>query len=345
MNGYAYSNFEIGIILSISWISVFIAGPFVPPLLMRVGHKYILLTSFIFLIVSIGLLLVFVNMVMLTISSLLMGCGLILRWISCDTVLVEVTESSSTGRLIGIHEALMGLGIALGPLFFIYLDITAVAWVCLVLAAGGQLCFQFTRIPGAAAGSKQTGTGGVWSVCRIIALALAAAFVAGFIESSSIALLPLHFENFGYPLAESALLVSAFGFGGTLLQPPLGYLSDRKGYAFAQLLCLAGVCAGCVVIVALPMSFITMLAVLFVVGGAAGGLNTLAVIEAGKTLTQSAMAPAMTAIAMLYTLGGVSGPVTAGAALSTLNNSGMIVLFAAISALLAIYLIAKKQGG
>ena len=240
MNGYAYSNFQIGVILSISWMSVFVLGPFVPKLLGRFGHNYIVLTSFLATIISIGLLLIFDNLGMLTLSSLLMGCGLIFRWISCDTVLVEVTESSSTGRLIGIHEALMGLGIALGPLFFIYLDIWSVAWACIILAAIGQVGFSFARIPRAAATGSETDAAGVWLVCRVIMLALAAAFVAGFIESSSIALLPLHFENFGYPLASSAVLVSAFGFGGTLLQPPLGYLSDRKGYTFAQILCLVG---------------------------------------------------------------------------------------------------------
>ena len=330
--------------MSISWMSVFALGPFVPKLLGRFGHNYIVLTSFLATIISIGLLLIFDNLGMLTLSSLLMGCGLIFRWISCDTVLVEVTESSSTGRLIGIHEALMGLGIALGPLFFIYLDIWSVAWACIILAAIGQVGFSFARIPRAAATGSETDAAGVWSVCRVIMLALAAAFVAGFIESSSIALLPLHFENFGYPLASSAVLVSAFGFGGTLLQPPLGYLSDRKGYTFAQILCLVGVSAGCVVIVLLPMSFVTMLVVLFIVGGAAGGLNTLAVIEAGQTLSRTAMAAAMTAIAMLYTLGGVSGPVTAGAVLGTVNNHGMIILFGAISALLAVYLMARKRG-
>ena len=339
MSKNAYEGFLIGALLSVSWLSVFTVGPFVPRIIGHFGHPAVLLLSCAGTAAGFLILLVSSHLAVLVVSAVLVGGGLILRWVSCDTVLVGVSTPETTGKLIGYHEALMGLGIALGPLLFIFLDLQNVIWACLLLVVCGQLGFFVTSIPPLDDHHGTPTSGKMMTVGALILVALAAAFVSGFIESSSIALFPLHFENFGHPLATSAVLVSSFGFGGTLLQPPLGTLADRIGYSNSQLLCLIGVSVGCVVIVLFPENYILMLIILFVVGGAAGGLNTLAVIEAGKTLNQSSMATAMTAIAMLYTLGGVSGPVLAGSAMDLLDNSGMVWLFVAISLLLAVLLV------
>lgn len=343
MSSDNYGSSIIGVLVSISWISVFVAGPFVPRFIRRVGYRSSVALAFLCTVASLCLLLWSQHLAILVVSSSLMGAGLILRWISCDTLLVEMSEFGSRGKIIGWHEALMGLGIGLGPLFFFYFDLRTVAWICILLAIAGQVAFQVTKMDREAVEAADTESGPHVSVHRLIAIALAAAFVAGFIESSSIALFPLHFENFGYTLASSAVLVSAFGFGGTLLQPPLGYLADKKGYALSQVLCLSVVIAGCVVVALFPENVVIMFCALFLVGGAAGGLNTLAVIEAAQTLKGPQVPVAMTAIAMLYTLGGVGGPITAGATLEMVNNLGMIILFGAVAAALCTYLLAKRQ--
>ena len=50
------------------------------------------------------------------ILNLLAGLGLIVRWVTCDTWIVTIAPVEARGRAIGMHETLMGLGIALGPL-------------------------------------------------------------------------------------------------------------------------------------------------------------------------------------------------------------------------------------
>lgn len=343
MSSDNYGSSIIGILVSISWISVFVAGPFVPAFIRRAGYRISTVLAFLLTACSLCLLLWSQHLAVLIVSSSLMGAGLILRWISCDTLLVEKSTFDSRGKIIGWHEALMGLGIGLGPLFFFYFDLRTVAWICVALAVAGQMAFQIADMNAETAETTDTETRPRTSVYRLIAIALAAAFVAGFIESSSIALFPLHFENFGYTLASSAVLVSAFGFGGTLLQPPLGYLSDKKGYAFSQILCLSIVTAGCIIVALVPENVVIMFCALFFIGGAAGGLNTLAVIEAAQTLEGPHVPVAMTAIAMLYTLGGVGGPIAAGATLEMANNLGMIVLFGGVAAMLCTYLLANHR--
>lgn len=47
--------------------------------------------------------------------NFVLGFGLILRRIACDTSTVAVASKDKRGRAVGIHDTLIGLGIAAGP--------------------------------------------------------------------------------------------------------------------------------------------------------------------------------------------------------------------------------------
>ena len=317
----------IGIFVAISWIPVLVFGPLVPRIIRIFGYDFTNFAAFVLTAVCFACLLAFDDPIALLFSATCLGTGLILRWISCDALIVHLSNVRTRGRTIGLHEALMGLGIGLGPLMFVVPDLATIAAICLALSIVGQIAFYFADTSSAISEDDAREQKRQWFFLKAILVALAAAAIAGFIENSAIALFPLHFDNFGYSLAASAVLVSSFGFGGTLLQPPLGHLADKKSYKFAQSICVAAIVFSCAVIMIFPSIFAVMIIALFILGGAAGGLNTLAVIEAGQTLDRSKVPVAMTAIAMLYPLGSIAGPITSGAVLDILAYNGMVVLF------------------
>lgn len=321
-------SFTIGVFVAISWVAVFVAGPFVPRLIATLGSRKANLLAFVFTMVGLVLLLLPTSLTSVFASSIAIGLGLIVRWINCDTLVVHLSKYHARGRTIGLHEALMGLGIGLGPLLFVLPNLSAVIWVCVGIVLVGQIAFLATNTAASdevmAAGF---GIGNKRFLLRALLMALFAALIAGFIENSSIALLPLYFESVNFSLGTSAVLVSSFGFGGTLLQPALGYLADRCSYLFAQMVCVLVIIASVAVVYMFTDVFFTSFAALFFLGGAAGGLNTLAVIEAGKSQSNTQIPAAMTAIAMLYTLGSIIGPVASGAVLDLMQGQGMMVLF------------------
>nr|WP_306269176.1 MFS transporter [Pararhizobium sp. IMCC3301] len=334
------SNFAIGLFVSVAWIVVFAAGPFVPRLLASVGTGRANTIAFGFTLISLVLLVLSSTPVVILVSSVAMGLGLIIRWIVCDTLVVHVSEPGIRGRMIGLHEALMGLGIGLGPLLFVGSQLETVTWICIGIAITGQLAFLNTAsgLVREAAGTDAQPQAQQRFLIQVILTALVAAFFAGFIENSAIALLPLYFENVQFSLNTSAVLVSSFGFGGTLLQPGLGYIADRWSYYLAQMICIASIVLSCVAIFLFTDMMLVSLIGLFFLGGAAGGLNTLAVIEAGRSQSARQIPAAMTAIAMLYTLGGIAGPVASGATLDLFQNQGMMLLFIASGVVLAVFL-------
>lgn len=338
------NSFAIGIFVAVAWIVVFMAGPFVPSLISDIGPHRANFFAFWFTLVSLVLLALSPTPAFVALSSISMGMGLIIRWIVCDTLVVHVSPSHMRGRMIGLHEALMGLGIGLGPLFFVGTSLETVVWICIVVAVLGQLAFfTTTQSPTLEPDEEQSEGQGQGFLIRVMLTALVAAFLSGFIENSAIALLPLYFEHVDFSLAVSAILVSSFGFGGTLLQPALGYIADRWNYYLAQMLCIGFIAGSSVVVLLFAEQMLVSLIALFFLGGAAGGLNTLAVIEAGRSQRAPQIPAAMTAIAMLYTLGGIAGPVASGASLGLFQNQGMMILFAGSGFVLALFLFLHRN--
>lgn len=336
-------GFTIGVFLAVSWIAVLIAGPIVPRLIRHTGFNIANACSSAATIGGIVLLLISTAQTIVLNSAVLLGLGLIIRWISCDSLVVELSSDDNRGRMIGLHEALMGLGIAIAPLLFVFFSLDGVIWSCLVIAVAGQLMFSLLATQASFPTAMHTARSSVRIPYRLVFVALAAAFVAGFVENSAIALFPLYFDRFGLNLAMSALLVSAFGFGGTVLQPPLGYISDRKGYRFAQMICALAIFATGACAILYQNEIWVLLPALFFMGGAAGGLNTLAVIQAGRDLERSRIPSAMAAIAMLYTLGSIVGPVISGAMIELPQKTAMIMEFMAIAVLLLLLMIFQSS--
>lgn len=55
-------------------------------------------------------------------ATLFAGVGLILRWVVCDGLIVQLAPRDKLGRVVGFHETLMGLGIVLGPILIGWFD-------------------------------------------------------------------------------------------------------------------------------------------------------------------------------------------------------------------------------
>lgn len=329
----------IGWFLGIQWGAVLLLAPFVPRLCANFGLENINKLSGITTIAGLlCLLLQEMSLVFALIASILLGLGLIMRWVACDTLVVRLSDPEKVGRSIGTHEALMGFGIAVGPLLFVGLSINGVFNAMLVLIVLSTLVFM---VMGKAANRQKKQED--LSISRIdmkfIKIAFLIALVGGSIETSSVALLPFYFEQDGFSLQSSAWLVSAFGLGGTLLQLPLGYMVDKIGYQVVQLFaCLVGV-AGLAGLYLSSTDFLTVYMIAFIFGGAIGAFNTLAVIQAGSEISEKKSASAMAYIAICYTIGSFIGPIITAKTLASFEQHTILIVYGAVIGLVAMVIL------
>lgn len=328
---------QIGLVVSASWLAILLLYRVVPRLLVLLGLTRAVMISAVLTVASVLGMSLTHNPLMLFALNFVLGVGLILRWIASDTWIVLVAQRNERGRAIGVHETLMGLGIAVGPLLLSLLGVGALPYYASAALAGasGALAWTLKDVavaPGIPVEKRPLG------VLGMIPLALCGAFIAGFSETSSVTFLASYGLAAGYLLATATLLVAAFGAGGTVLQLPIGWVADRSSYKVAQLLC-GLVLVGGALLIALcqPYPWLAALAA-FVWGGAIGGMNTLAVIEAGERVSEKQLSTAMTAIALFYTLGSIAGPIVTGAAIGMLGDQGLIVSAGAAGTLFVIAL-------
>lgn len=128
------------------------------------------------------------------------------------------------GRAIGFHETLMGLGIAIGSL------LTMVNRGRESVAIGVYIILLSPRVSIGPNEEALRKGDNLLVVLRVLALALLAALVSGYIETVMVSLLPLYPISFHYPEAQALMLLSAFGLSGTVLQAPLGWITDRWSF-------------------------------------------------------------------------------------------------------------------
>lgn len=326
----------IGWVVGSQWVAVLIFAPFIPRFM-----SIISLESFNRLsgaITFAGLLLITTNNTyLIMLSAPFIGVGLIQRWVACDVLVVRLSSKEKMGRIIGIHETLMGFAIAVGPLMFAFFNLNQVLMATLLIAVISTLLFFL--IGGTENTDKTKNSPLLRADFFLIQIALIAALAGGFIETAAVAFFPFYFEGNGFPLKESALFIASFGLGGTLLQLPLGWFADKVGYRIAQIVASLTALTSLGLTVTYGSSFEIMIVVLFLMGGAVGAFNTLAVLQAGAQISAKKSAAAMAAIAFSYTLGGVLGPVVSAWTLENFSRNSVISAYAAIICILMCTLI------
>ena len=316
---------KIGVIVSASWLAILLLYKWVPRLLAHLGLvKTNLLSALLTVGALIGMTLTH-HLGLIFALNFVLGIGLILRWIACDTWIVAVASKDERGRAIGIHETLMGLGIAVGPLLLVVFGVGSAApyYACAaIVLLSGLLALTLKPYDTQPQTPAEKRHGKLFS---LIPTALCGAFIAGFAETSSVSFLAGYSLSAGYLLTAATLLISVFGIGGTLLQLPIGWMADRSSYKIGQLVCGLVLLLGTFAIpFSQPLPWLATL-IVFLWGGAIGGMNTLAVIEAGDRVGEHQVSTAMTAIAMFYTLGSVLGPIVTGGMVSYVSGHGLMI--------------------
>lgn len=333
---------KIGVIVSASWLAILLLYKWVPRLLAHLGLvKTNILSAALTIAALIGMTLT-THLVLIFSLNFVLGIGLILRWIACDTWIVAVASKDERGRAIGVHETLMGLGIAVGPLLLVVFGVGSAVpyYACAVIVLlSGALAFTLRGYDTRPQTPAEKRHGKLFSV---IPTALCGAFIAGFSETSSVSFLAGYSLSAGYLLTAATLLISVFGIGGTVLQLPIGWMADRSSYKVGQLVCGLILLLGTLAIpFSQPLPWLATI-IVFLWGGAIGGMNTLAVIEAGDRVGEHQVSTAMTAIAMFYTLGSVLGPIATGATVSYISEHGLMITVGGVGAVFIAMLVLRR---
>lgn len=293
-----------------------------------------------------------------SVPSAAIGMGLGLRWIANETWLYRLAPAGARGRIVGIHETLIGIASIAGPVlvvatgalkpdaFLIGAALTASAalplWLATPLDATAADTNAAADAADAAGARPDAGAGSPWARLAALAAGLSiGAWVAGlggWMEGSLLALLPVLATDQGLSSASAAWLLTLLGIGATASQFPIGWLADLKGVVWTARVgtALAGLAT---LAVLLQPGALTLAAMALALGAVSGGMLTLGMVFASSGGDGAAITARVRQVSVLYTTLSGIGPLVAGAVVDRTGQSmSLMVLQAAIVVTLAVVL-------
>ncbi|HEX3992765.1 MAG TPA: MFS transporter [Acetobacteraceae bacterium] len=342
LNASGFSVSVVGVVAAAPWMAVLLLGRRIPRLLARHNYRPVNATALAISAAAVAAIIFATNPYAIFAANFCLGVGLIFRWIACDSWIIALAPDAIRGRAIGIHETLMGCGIAAGPLIIAIFGSQTAAPLLACLGLLFVATYALVSVGPSVAPEMPLDSPSTRRLRRITLMALAA-FIAGFIETSSVSFLPVLSLHAHWPIV-STLALGVFTLGGTLLQLPIGYLADKLGYRVAQLITAGVIIGSSATFIVMGHQFVPLLITLFTLGGAAGAMNTLAVIEAGSSVAANLIADAAARVALAYTVGSIIGPPILGFLVSILGPTSFPFVFATIGvAFCAARLLARPQ--
>jgi MFS family permease len=159
-------------------------------------------------------------------------------------------------------------------------------------------------------------------------LAVAVLFFAMF-DSTVLSLLPLYGLALGLTARVAVLMVSVVLLGDTFLQVPLGWAADRFGRVRVHAACGVLTCAAALCVPFIYSRSAATWVILFVMGGAAGSLYTLAIVRIGDRFSGEQLIAANAFVGFLWGIGSLAGPVLGSASMQVMKPYGLMLFVAA----------------
>lgn len=308
------SSTAIGLVAMLPFISVAALVPLVPRLFARVGVGQAYRAGLLLELLSCLGYMVTTDYRAWCALGLMAGMGAAAAWNATEALIAHNVPASHRGRLTGLYQALLGAGMALGPMLPGLLRVgpmeaNALAAAGLALGLLITLAPAVTHLKAMHDDQEHMSMVSAWRFRPTLAWA---AVVGGVFEVGLGSITTAYGSQIGLNLAAATSIAGALGMGSFLAQYPIGWLADHLP---PRRLFAAG--AGILVLSALAFvqaanwpSLIWICAAAW--GGVGGALYTLSMIRVAHDFADTSALAGTSAMIAGYTAGGALGPIVSG---------------------------------
>jgi MFS family permease len=307
LEGLAVATPVIGLMASAIFIGMAIGAPGVGKLIERFGIKPVLLSGLAVSGVLMVMLALFTAVPIWIALRFALGITFGAVIISSEVLINRVSSDDNRGRNLGLYAFAFSFSLMITPVALWLVTFgTGVPFIfgglaCLAAAFSMRTSIRVDRRDTSAAPSR------VQRLFRRISLPLMTNFIAGFMEGSLIALIPLYTLREGFNPSQTGILLSAFMIGHGGSPPFIGMLGDRIG--LRRVLALVYLLGIAVFVIIVAGTFRMGLAVpLMLAGMSVGALYPLAVGIIGERLPSQDLPRGNAMITAAYGMGSIVGP-------------------------------------
>jgi len=252
------------------------------------------------------------------------GFGMGLRWIALETWLYSLVPTDARGRIVGIHETLLGIAAILGALLIVVIDTSKpdAFWIAAAVMLIGVFPLAFATSITARTDESQTRFS--LKIKYWLGFGAIVAGLGGYVEGSLLALLPVYSADLGLTAKDAAWLLTTFQIGAMAFQFPIGWMADHYGLIKTTKLCAAVAFASLLFIISIDQTLQTILVAIFILGGVIAGTLSLGIIWAIHNNTGAALTHRVRQVSIVYTILSATGPFISG---FVVGHIGSVSLF------------------
>jgi MFS family permease len=279
---------------------------------------------------------------------ILQGIAFAYMFTSIESWLGEAVPEQSRGNVMGIYHTGAKLSLMLGPFFVAGLgplDSRAYIWTALFLTlAILPVCVTRQKEPAPPDRTPMP----LMELGRMAPAAVVGVLLAGVVNTGTLALLPVYFQDFslaGGGTAAVAIAGAAAWLGGLVLQWPAGVLSDRieRRLVIAGLCAMAGIAALLIAIFGRAVGEIGVIVLLTVWGAGALSFYGLCVAHAIDRTPRGRVPRVMSGLLFVWAAGSIVGPLMSGFAMRMADRVGLFGLAGVLLLVLAILMVVRVR--
>jgi MFS family permease len=268
-------------------------------------------------------------------------------YIVAESWLNDRATNKTRGQLLSVYMVVSYAGVAGGQLllnaadpkglelFILTSVLISVALVPLLLSAGPAPKF-----------SAQSALS-LRALYGISPLGVVGAFATGVASGALFGFGPVYAESSGLSVAQISFFMTAVLVGCTLLQWPIGHLSDTSDRRIViSVVTFLSAAAAIAAAMVSSMSILTLMAIMALFGGLSIPLYSLCIAHANDYLEADQMVAASSGLVLASGVGAILGPITASLSMLLLGPNGFFWWLALIHLLMgvfAVYRMAKRR--
>ncbi|MEQ8709208.1 MAG: MFS transporter [Rhodospirillales bacterium] len=327
LNSQGVSPTMIGLNAAMLGLGLLIAGGVMPSVLSRFGLRR---TAIVCVVLTTGIFVlypVFPGLEAWFVIRFLHGLASSGIFIICDTWINRLAPQRLRGRILGLYATIFALGFAIGPAILVLTG--AEGWPPFLSGVGCGIVslagIMFATEP--ADDEAEQAAPGVSALGFVRhAPALLIAFLGfGLFEAGLLSLLPIYLLDFSHTESAAAILLATLILGSALLQIPIGFMADWLPGRTMFFLCVGLAVLAPVLLPALAPTWGPLLVYLFLWGGFAFGIYTLAMKELGDRFTGKMLIAGNAAFAIAWSFGNLIGPAISGGMIAWTGLAGLPV--------------------
>ncbi len=332
----------IGLVVAAQPIGTMIAASFVPTLLRRFGTAETILLCGAVSVLSAALLPVFASVPAWFALRLVSGLAAAGPWVVTETWINAVASAGGRGRTIALYGSVMAAGFVVGPLM-----LTGIGSAGLLPFVAFALAQALALLPillarHLAPRLEVAGNPGYRRILTAAPTLFAAAVLAGVVDIAFFSFLPIWGLRNGLEETFALTLLTVFVAGNIVLQYPLGWLADVLGYRAGMMLCGLICLLGPALAPLLLGAPLLLVAALFVWGGAAWGVYSIALAALGVRFRGALLAAANAVFVIAFEAANILGPPLAGGVLDLWPRHGLMAMMGLFAAAFVLLVFARS---